>query len=452
MVERFKELLDVGLGDEYLPAVEYHGEGSLASRYAVSDLAAESIGRAAAWLARYRDGEQAASSELRVDRVLASRWFAWSLRPVGWQTPAAWDAIAGDYRCADGWIRLHTNAPVHRRAALQALQLAEDADRDTVAAAVAEWPGEALESAVAACGGCAAELRRPEQWAQHPQGQAVAATPLLLQESFACTQAATSMPQKARPLAGVKVLDLTRVLAGPVAGRFLAAYGANVLRIDPPDWEEPGVVPEVSLGKRCAGLDLRQAADKAVFTELLRDCDVLPHGYRPGALAGLGFDAQWRRQQNPALLDISLSAYGAAGPWAQRRGFDSLLQMSTGIAWPAEPDGKPSPLPVQALDHGTGYLMAAAALKALTLRREKALASTMQLSLAGTANFLSAVAAPTDAQTMPAETEADICPAQEHTSWGLAHRVRFPVQLAGSEFGWDIPAGELRRDAPTWLL
>jgi len=164
MSQRFQAALDVDLGDDFLPAVQVVGSGSLSSRYAVSDLAAESFGRAGAWLARYRDGESAKNTHIEVDRVLASRWFGWSLRPEGWQTPGSWDSVAGDYLCADGWIRLHTNAPVHRHAALQALGLPADTGRDAVSAAVRDWAGQALEVAVVAGGGCAAQLRQPQQW------------------------------------------------------------------------------------------------------------------------------------------------------------------------------------------------------------------------------------------------------------------------------------------------
>jgi hypothetical protein len=122
------------------------------------------------------------------------------------------------------------------------------------------------------------------------------------------------------------------VLADPVASRFLAAYGANVLRIDPPGWEEPGVVPEVTLGKRCARLDLRRAEDRATFEALLSEADILLHGYRPSALDRLGFDSGTRCGLSPGLIAVCLCAYGWSGPWAARRGFDSLVQMSTGIA------------------------------------------------------------------------------------------------------------------------
>ncbi len=194
-----------------------------------------------------------------------------------------------------------------------------------------------------------------------------------------------------RPLAGIRVLDLTRVLAGPVATRFLALLGAEVLRIDPPDWDEPAVIPEVTPGKRCAHLDLRTAEGHTALTELLRDTDVFVHGYRPGALAGLDFDPATLDGLRPGLIDVALDAYGSTGPWAHRRGFDSLVQMSTGIAAAGMDHARadqPVPLPVQALDHATGYLMAAAALTGLHRRRTDATGSRARLSLARTAALL----------------------------------------------------------------
>ena len=175
-------------------------------------------------------------------------------------------------------------------------------------------------------------MRTQEEWKAHPQGVAVAAEPLVSATASVVGLIPDWPVPPERPLAGLCVLDLTRVLAGPVASRFLAGYGANVLRIDPPDWDEPGVVPEVTLGKRCARLDLRQTSDKDIFTALLANADILLHGYRPGALDRLGFGAEKRRSLAPGLIDVCLDAYGWSGPWAARRGFDSLVQMTTGIA------------------------------------------------------------------------------------------------------------------------
>lgn len=425
------------------------GCGELPSWFAVTDLAAASVGAAGLMLARYAaDGE--AAPAVTVDRRLASLWFGWTLHPDGWQMPPTWDPVAGDYPAKDGWIRLHTNAPAHRAAALSVLGTA--AERDDVACAVANWHAADLETAVVDAGGCAAEMRGLDDWAAHPQGKAVAAEPLVAWTDHDPIEPRRETIDRARPLAGLRVLDLTRVLAGPIASRFLAAFGADVLRIDPPDWDEPGVVPEVTLGKRCAGLNLKTSGDRAVFERLLASADVLLHGYRPGALPGLGFDPDARRERNPGLVDVSLDAYGWTGPWAGRRGFDSLVQMSSGIAhhgMTASGADRPTPLPVQALDHATGYLLAAAVLSALAERRQGGVRSA-RLSLARTAHLLTSAGTVTPTPEPLKETADDVAPAIEATDWGPARRTRFPLTIEGLKPNWPHPASNLRTASPEW--
>ncbi len=255
-----------------------------------------------------------------------------------------------------------------------------------------------------------------------------------------------------RPLQGLRVLDLTRVLAGPVASRFLAGYGADVLRIDPPHWNEPAAEAEVTLGKHCAGLDLKKADDRVTFEALLKSADVLLHGYRPGALEGLGYGPEERHAFNPGLVDVSLSAYGRTGPWAQRRGFDSLVQMSSGIAAEGQRAMRkdaPVPLPVQALDHGTGYLLAAAVLRGLSLRKTGQIVRA-ELSLARTAETLKSVPG-TLTPDMPVEfKDSDLTPDIELTSWGPAKRAKPPLSVAGLVPQWSIPAGGVRRHDAAW--
>lgn len=468
-----------------LDAVTVVGEGALPSYFAVTELATASVGAAALAVRELMVAQGYAPASVTVDRRLASMWFSWSLHPVGWALPPLWDAVAGDYATADGWIRLHTNAPHHRAAALAVLGCAED--RDAVARAVAGWRGLALEDAVVAQGGCAAVMRSMAEWQAHPQGQSVASEPLIAFASAAdasgisdasmaadggprvmCERldwSATSAakPTKARaprertdwawraerPLAGLKVLDLTRVLAGPVATRFLAGYGADVLRIDPPGWNEPGVIPEVTLGKRCARLDLTLAADRDIFESLLAEADVLVHGYRPDALERLGYGDDFRRQHNPSLIDVSLDAYGWTGRLSGRRGFDSLVQMSCGIAhhgMQMQGAVKPVPLPVQALDHATGYLMAAAVVRALIARLAEGRTLHARLSLARTAKLLideGAYGANGAASAVAPMHASDFAAELEQTEWGPARRYRPASSITGAPMVWDRPASSL---------
>ncbi len=436
MSNPFFESIQAALGGASGFGLRERGEGALPSCFDVTGLAAASIGAAGAEIARFAApaGGGDRRGLVEVDRRLASFWFGFSIRPVDWALPSPWDPIAGDYPTRDGWIRLHTNAPHHRRAALAVLGVPEE--KPAVAAAVAGWTGDALEAAVVAAGGCAARMRSEADWRAHPQGVAVAAEPLIAWQRVPLQRAGAPRPplDPGRPLAGVRVLDLTRVLAGPVGTRVLAAYGADVLRIDPPDWDEPGVVPEVTLGKRCAGLDLAHAADRARFETLLAEADVLVHGYRPGALARRGYDDAAIRARNPALIDVALCAYGWTGPWRDRRGFDSLVQMSCGIAETGQRQvgsARPTPLPVQALDHATGYLMAAAVVRGLSLRRE-GVAATARLSLARTAGLLMGGGTPAPQAAFAAESPADRASGIEATDWGPAQRLRWPLADAGA--------------------
>ena len=449
------------------------GEEHLPSWYKVTDLAAESIAAAGLMLRQRAHKNTAVDAEeaIRVDRRLASLWFDISIRPVGWALPTAWDSIAGNYKAKDGWVRLHTNAALHKQAALSVLKC-EDS-RTMVAETVESWSANTLAEAVINAGGCATAMRTPEEWHAHPQGKAVAVEPLIhweLQGQKVGSESELDNPpvinsntrinldsnssiNSGRPLEGIKVLDLTRILAGPIATRFLAAYGADVLRIDPLDWDEPSTAPEVTLGKRCAGLDLRQTNDKIIFEKLLSEADALVHGYRPGALEGLGYDSVALRQINPSLVDVSLCAYGWTGPWASRRGFDSVVQMSCGIAaygMAQASDDQPVSLPVQALDHATGYLMAAAAIHALNLRDATGAIYSARLSLARTACLLMAQTSDLSSTEFSKETEQDSDPLIEFTEWGEARRIRFPLSIQGMPAKWNFPASSLHGSVAEW--
>ena len=248
-------------------AVTFTGDGALPSTYAVTDFASAAVATAALSVAELVQHLGGSFPAVSIDRRLASFWFSSSIRPIGWKVPPIWDVLAGDYRTSDGWVRLHTNAPHHRAAAAQVL--GHHADKSEMAPVVARWRKQDLEAAIVEAGGCAAEMRSTVEWADHPQGRAVAVEPLVHIVARDRTSRLAWTAPASRPLAGIRVLDLTRVLAGPVASRFLAGYGAEVLRIDPPDWNEPGVVPEMTLGKRCARLDLRDAHGRATFEALL---------------------------------------------------------------------------------------------------------------------------------------------------------------------------------------
>lgn len=430
------------------------GEGELASAFPVSELATACWGAAGLACAGLLQQSKGGMPKVFVDRRLASLWFGWTLRPLGWQLPAAWDALAGDYATRDGWIRLHTNAPHHRKAVEQVL--GPHQDKGTLAQKVLEWKKSELEQAVIEAGGCAAEMRPVEAWRQHIQGKSVALEPLIHQTLQPEAPPPDWVLPAARPLHGVRVLDLTRIIAGPIATRFLAGLGADVLRIDPYGWDEPGVEHEVILGKRCARLNLHNAHDRHTFEHLLKNADVIVHGYRAGALEKLGYGAEQRRALSPGLIDVCLNAYGWSGPWRGRRGFDSLVQMSCGLAssgmtW--KNAAMPLPLPVQALDHATGYLMATAVLHGMRERLARGTGYSARLSLARTAQLLFDNPYPQGHLSKPLTpvTAADENPETELTHWGAALRLCVPLHLKGTALLWALPATTLGTSQPEWL-
>jgi crotonobetainyl-CoA:carnitine CoA-transferase CaiB-like acyl-CoA transferase len=446
---RLRQRMGEALGVD-VAGVNVTGTATLESPYPVSDLAAASVAAPGAALTELLAAGGIPNTTATVRRELADAWFRAGVRPVGWVAPAPWDPIAGDYAASDGWIRLHTNAPHHRQAALRVLGV--EAEREAVARAVEAWNADELEAAVVAEGGCAATMRTPEEWRRHPQGAAVAAEALVAREATDADGAASGWrPTHERPLAGLRVLDLTRVLAGPVSTRLLAGLGAHVLRIDPPSWDEPALAVEMTLGKRTARIDARDPAGLAQLRRLLGEADVVVHGYRADALERLGLGTDVRRTTRPGLVDVSLDAYGFTGPWAGRRGFDSLVQMSAGIAdagMRAAAAARPVPLPVQALDQATGYLMAAAVLAGLRDRLARGTGSQARLSLARTAALLE------DARGLPRAGRFAVDESDDgellQSEWGPVRVLPPPLEVPGVRIAWERSPRAFGADNPTW--
>ena len=431
------------------------------SCYPVRSFAAAAVAAAGSAVAELSSRLSGVPVQAEADPDLARAWFASSFRSAGWEVPPPWDPLSRDYPCADGWIRLHTNAPHHRRAALAVLGLPADTGPETAAVAVRAWKGGELEEAVVEAGGCAAQLRTAEQWQAHPQGQAVRAEPLIGWTRRGARLPADTSGTPERPLNGVRVLDLTRVIAGPVATRFLAGFGARVLRIDPPGWQEPALEAEMTVGKSCARLDLRTPEGVARVRELIAAADLVVHGYRPGALTGLGLDEHRLQQLRPGVVTVAVNAWGWTGPWRGRRGFDSLVQTASGIAdagmaWSAA--DAPLPLPVQALDHATGYLAAAAAVRAWTRRLDGEVYAA-RLSLARTAVELQRAAdarrpVPPPWESPPEPTPAALPRTAEQTWWGPGERLAAPLAFSSvgpvPSMAWDLPAAPLGSAPAAW--
>jgi crotonobetainyl-CoA:carnitine CoA-transferase CaiB-like acyl-CoA transferase len=313
------------------------------------------------------------------------------LRIDGQAPKGPWDPYSGFYPVKDGrWISIHCNFSNHREAALKVL--GNPPDRAAAEQVSAAWDGLALENAIHEARGCAGLARSAAEWATHPHSSAVAAQPLL--EITRIGEAPPQpLPAAARPLSGVRVLDLTRVLAGPTCARSLAEHGADVLKITSPHLPDSGLVEwDTGIGKRAAHLDLREPSGAENLRALLREADVFSQSYRPGALAAKGFSPEEAARLRPGIVYVTLSAWGTQGPWKDRRGFDSIVQTVSGMALAqgggSSATSKPKLLPVSAIDYVAGYLMATGALAALARRAEEGGSWLVRVSLARTGKWI----------------------------------------------------------------
>lgn len=433
-------------------------EGALVGRLPVRESARICVGvcaLAAAELAARREGLARVPGVRVDDGAVATAFTSERHLRVAGREPVSFAPLSRFWRTADGWLRTHANYPHHRRRLLAALDLPDDPAR--VAAALGERSAPDAEEAVYAAGGLAVALRTPAQWAAHEQGAAVARRPLVEHERLDSAPARALAPAPgnlASPAAGLRVLDLTRVVAGPVATRTLALLGADVLRVDPPGLPElPDQHADTGFGKRSAALDL--TSGRAEFEELLARADVVVTGYRPGALDRFGLSPRALADRRPGLVVAELSAWGADGPWAGRRGFDSLVQAATGIAVVEGSAERPGALPAQALDHGTGHLLAAAVLRSLTDRAREGGGRLVRLSLARTAAWLMDEVRPDragPARREPAEAYPGPEPwlAERDSRLGRLRYALPPVSYAGGPADWARPPGPWGADAAAW--
>jgi crotonobetainyl-CoA:carnitine CoA-transferase CaiB-like acyl-CoA transferase len=446
-------------------------EAALPSRLPVRRMARACVGAcalAAAELGAGRAGLPEAP-EVRVDDgAVATAFVSERQTLVDDRAPVLFAPLSRFWRTADGWVRTHANYPHHRERLLRALGLPADADSAdsrpaAVEAVLASLRARDVEDAVHAAGGLAVALRTPGQWAAHEQAAAIAARPLVERARLDGARVRAFTPVDGGPLlpaAGVRVLDLTRVLAGPVATRTLALLGADVLRVDAPGLPElPDQHADTGFGKRSALLDL--AADRRTFEELLATADVVVTGYRPGALDRFGLSPEALAERRPGVVVAQVSAWGAYGPWGDRRGFDSLVQAATGIAVAEGSAERPGALPAQALDHGTGYLLAAGVLRALTEQSADGGARLVRLALARTAAWLTAgvrtgeedEAAPGQDRRRAAQGRLDPTPWLGSTDSPLG-RLRYalpPVRFAGGPVDWARPPSRWGADPARWL-
>ncbi len=395
-----------GLAPQALSGCDLEGEEPvLPSSFAVGTAAQTTL--AAAALAAAQIGLARGGARQRV--AVAMRHAALECR--GWfsingRVPDPWDKLSGLYPCgsaigAPGWVRIHANFAHHRDRALKLLGCAPGpgTERAAVEAALRSWRALDFENAAAQASAVVAAARDFAAWDAHPQAQALASMPTvsitpIVDSGAAPIAAPLPWPAAASlgaPLQGLRILDLTRILAGPVAGRTLAAYGADVMLLNSPELPNIESIADTSRGKLSAFVDLKSEAGRRTLRGLIGESRVFMQGYRPGALAALGLGPVEVARLRPGIVYVSLSAYGPVGPWTGRRGFDSLVQTATGfnLAEAAAYEvSQPRAMPLQILDYAAGYLLAFGAQAALLRQAQQGGSWHVQVSLAGVGHWL----------------------------------------------------------------
>ncbi len=446
----------VNSGADQPPTIQVVGAtGSLPSALATEDVAVACVSVALMSAAALQADRIGGPVDCTVDRghvaeaMRSERRFTVDGRLAG----LGFAPLSTFWQAADGWVRTHANFAWHRAALMASLGVRDRDDdettREEVATAIANVCAQDVEDRIFEHGGVAVRVRSKNEWATTDQGQA------LLREELVDHRVLSGASPRRRerersPAGGVRVLDLTRVIAGPVCTRYLGAVGANVLRLDGPERPDLplGAPADTLLGKRSAELDFSAPSGRAGLHELLDSADVLVCGYRPGSLDRFGLTDDELAERHPGLVVVRLTAWGHSGPWATRRGFDSIVQAATGISDAEANGGLPGALPCQLLDHGTGYLAAAAALDGLRRQQVEGGTQIRTLSLARTARWLLDSISP---EPGPASSSEEFL--TYLTSNGAqVEAVAPPGTIGGEPLRWPDRITRYLDDEPTWRI
>jgi crotonobetainyl-CoA:carnitine CoA-transferase CaiB-like acyl-CoA transferase len=435
-------------------AVEIVGSDPvLATPWPVGEVAAVALAHAGVAAARLSRRAGANPGPIRVavaDAAAATIGFA--VMRVDGESMARTNAEnpwVGRYRCADGrWIHLHGGFPALAERLASLFDLPADADETTISAAVGRWESGQLEDAIAARHGCSAIIRTEDEWRRHSQGELVHSWPTVVQRTGVASAATRWTPSPTRPLEGLRVLDLTRVLAGPTCGRTLAAFGADVLHVRGPNVPfVPAFVVDTGHGKRQAHADFTDAEQLAALRDVALAADVVVQGYRPGVVARYGLDEDSLRSDGFRGVFASVSAFGHEGPWAGRAGWEQLAQSASGLCLDPLGDEKPVMLPCAATDYTTGFVMAAGVMEALDAALVDGHSRRVDGSLCQTAAWILRTG-----RLDEVATASGFAPQLQRsdTGFGVVEHLGPCVEVDGLDIGWSHPTTPLGAGRLSW--
>ncbi|MDG2303467.1 MAG: CoA transferase [Candidatus Binatia bacterium] len=436
------------------PRIDVRGaDPVLPTRYPAGEAAAAALGLTGAAAAQLHEARTGEAQKVSVDvsgAAMSLVSFVLQKASSGVDLTRHHNPASGLYETRDGrWIHLHGGFPALAQGAVDLLGCTLDAN--AIADAVRAHDAAELEDAIALRGLCGTVVRTTEEWAEHPQGRALASLPVIEIERIG-DAAARPLPPGDRPLDGVRALDLTRVLAGPTCGRTLASYGADVLRIGAE--RVPSIEPfviDTGHGKRNAFLDLDRDDDRTRLDELVETADLFCQSYRPGALAARGLSPTELAARRPGIIVVSLDCYGHVGPWAHRPGWEQLAQSATGIADSEARDGRPALIPAAATDYTTGYLAAFGAMTALSRRCTEGGSWHVKESLCQTGMWLTRLGTIHDRDQARGFDRPERFVASSDTAWGRLEHLAPIVEMEHTPARWDLPPSPLGTHSPEWL-
>jgi crotonobetainyl-CoA:carnitine CoA-transferase CaiB-like acyl-CoA transferase len=363
----------------------------------------------------------------------------------------------GFYQAKDGrWVFLNGGYPHLRNIILTTLDAANNSE--AIKKSVAQWNSFELEEKVAGLDGCVDVMRSREEWLEHPQGKFLAQNPAIVIKKIDDAPKTHIHEGGTRPLSGVRVLDLTHVIAGPTASRCFAEHGADVLHITGPTL--PSIFPfviDTGHGKRNAHLDLHHQEDNDHLKKLIKEADVFVQGYQPGKIKDFGFSAEEVAALRPGIIYVTLSCFGDGGPWGHRPGFEQLGQTASGMADMYSKFAKletPSLVPAFPCDYVTGYLAALGAFAAMIRRATEGGSYHVHISLTRSAMFIMEQDACTPDEKIPNwpdQSVVDPYLIESSGPYGIIRHLRPMLQLSETPAYWELPPAPFGSHKAEWM-